>query len=400
MTVTATVGTPSYVDPIPVTFTATVSATNSSATVPTGETVEFYDQTTGNDLGTGTYDTSSQQWTLNTSDVAMDGDTIVAVYSGDGNFAGSQGTATVVGHTLSVDSPVVTYPSGSDDAYTFQGDVVTLSDGVSNLDGAAFTVAIDWGDGGQPETYSFAAPTNAWEPSPFTVAHYYETATGTCSVGVTVTASDGRTASPDPNPTSVNTCNPGPIVTISATSDGNGGWSLTAGAYEPWDQDATFPTFQWNTPDVTSTGNTVAFTQQEWSDLTAQSTLTVTDGNGAATTVSAIDQYGQDAWLEMWPAPPQQPMVTITESDTGQTVQAGQAATFDIHVDWGSTLSSLITVYYETVDGTAKDGIDYQSARGAKSVEIYHNWETGEGDATIRCRLPPGFTAGRTRRFR
>ena len=158
VTVTATVGTPTYVDPIPVTFTATVSATNSSATVPTGETVEFYDQTTGNDLGTGTYDTTSQQWTLNTSDVAMDGDTVVAVYSGDGNFAGSQGTATVVGHTLSVDSPVVTYPSGSDDAYTFQGDVVTLSDGVSGLDGAAFTVTIDWGDGGQPETYSFAAP--------------------------------------------------------------------------------------------------------------------------------------------------------------------------------------------------------------------------------------------------
>ncbi len=364
----------------------------------------FYDSST--DLGAGVLNESGA-WTFTTSAFALGSHAIAAVYSGDDNFAGSQSdpnqsgaTVNVKGETLSIGDLVVTSPD-PDEAYAGEGDLVTVSEeSISNLDGAAFTVEVDWGDGGAAETYSFAAPTNAWEATPFTVAHYYETATGTCSVGVTVTASDGRTASPDPNPASVNACDPGPVVTIAATSDGNGGWYLSAGAYEPWDQDATFPTFQWNTPDVTSTGNTVAFTQQEWSDLTAQSTLTVTDGNGAATTVSAIDQYGQDAWLEMWPAPPQQPMVTITESDTGQTVQAGQAATFDIHVDWGSTFSSSITVYYETVDGTAKDGIDYQWARGAQSVESTIIGRPARATPRSRCRLRPGFTAGRTRRFR
>jgi hypothetical protein len=83
-----------------VTFTATVSATSGA---PTGGSVDFYDTTTGTDLGLGTFGGSrgtASTWTLatgvNTSNPinVMAGDTITATYTAGSGFADSSGTTT------------------------------------------------------------------------------------------------------------------------------------------------------------------------------------------------------------------------------------------------------------------------------------------------------------------
>ena len=69
--------------------------------------------------------------------------------------------------------------------------MATLSDTVSGLDGAASTVKVNWGDGGDAEEFPFAAGASS-----FSVQHYYDpsTANGTdpYHATVTVTASDRR----------------------------------------------------------------------------------------------------------------------------------------------------------------------------------------------------------------
>ena len=118
----------------------------------------------------------------------------MAVYSGDNNFAGSQSdaqsgeTVAVQGETLTLGTASVVGPAYGDG--DFRG-VATLSDTVSGLDGAAFTVKVNWGDGGDAEEFPFAAGASS-----FSVQHYYDpsTANGTdpYHATVTVTASDRR----------------------------------------------------------------------------------------------------------------------------------------------------------------------------------------------------------------
>ncbi|HWW23083.1 MAG TPA: Ig-like domain repeat protein [Edaphobacter sp.] len=76
-----------------VTFTATVTPTQSGGVGPTG-TVSFYDGTTL--LGTGTLGLVSGSYiaTFQTSALSIGTHTITATYSGDGNYAGSSGTMT------------------------------------------------------------------------------------------------------------------------------------------------------------------------------------------------------------------------------------------------------------------------------------------------------------------
>ena len=67
-----------------VTFTATVASVVSGNGPPTG-TVDFYDETTGVDLGTATLQSNGTA-ALTISDLAAGGHAIIATYSGDSNF--------------------------------------------------------------------------------------------------------------------------------------------------------------------------------------------------------------------------------------------------------------------------------------------------------------------------
>ena len=77
-----------------VTLTATVSAAAPGAGTPTG-TVDFFDQSTGTDLGTATLTLVNGQEvaTLTTTSLAVGSHTITATYAGDGNFGSSSGQA-------------------------------------------------------------------------------------------------------------------------------------------------------------------------------------------------------------------------------------------------------------------------------------------------------------------
>ena len=73
---------------------------------------------------------------------------------------------------------------------------------------------------------------------------------------------------------------PGPLISTAGTPDSNadGGYSFVATAFEPWDANAVL-TYQWTTPDLSSTQTSVAFTAQELTDaISGGGTLTVTDG--------------------------------------------------------------------------------------------------------------------------
>ena len=138
-TFVATSTSPTYVNGS-VELDATVSVVTGQGT-PTGS-VEFYDGST--DVGAGTAG-SNGQWSLTTSAVPPGNQVIAAVYSGDDNFTGSQSGGTsvnVVGDGLSLGNSLsLRWGTIS------EGNAATLSGTVSGLDGVAFSVAVDWGDG-------------------------------------------------------------------------------------------------------------------------------------------------------------------------------------------------------------------------------------------------------------
>jgi hypothetical protein len=128
-----------------VTFTATVAAETGSTAPRTGS-FDFYDATSGHDLGLGSFSGSSgttSTWTLTTGAKTFNvtaGDTITATYTPGVGFAGSSGTTTevvtpallkVAGITA-IDkvyngNPVATLDtSGAALVGVFSGDVVTL----------------------------------------------------------------------------------------------------------------------------------------------------------------------------------------------------------------------------------------------------------------------------------
>ena len=85
-----------------VTFKSAVTSTVSGNGTPTGA-VDFYDETTGIDLGT--YPLDNEIATFSTSDLVAGSYAITAAYSGDNKFPSSQSTVsiTVVGQTLSLE---------------------------------------------------------------------------------------------------------------------------------------------------------------------------------------------------------------------------------------------------------------------------------------------------------
>ena len=321
----------------------------------------------------------------------MDGHTITAVYSGDGNFAGSQSqgqqNATVVGNPLSI-GDVLTDGSNAE-VNLSAGDVATVSGSVSGLDGSAFMVTVNWGDGSDAEQFAYGAGQTSFSAGhvyvpevsggPVTLTSWTDPsgcagtiATQDDTIIVTVISSDGRTATPS-NAPGVAILDSGPSVGFANDPDGSGGYTFIATGSELWDQSAQL-NYQWNTPDVNTSGNSIALNATQWGDTQAWGgAVTVTDAIGAAAVWS--DPY----WLASGPALSPQPTVSVTETDTNQTVQAGQAATFDIHVDWRKHLTlrrlRFITKLWTGRPRTAS----ITNRASGRSPWNYDNWEAGEG---------------------
>ncbi len=325
-----------------------------------------------------------------TSDLALGNHTIVAIYSGDDNFSSSESTdpngssasVSVVGQTLSINIGLVTSQAPGTTCY-YEGDLATLPVNISNLYGAAFTVTVDWGDGNPAEKFGFAGGEDS---ASVTLTHLYNAGNGTRTISAEVTPTDPSDTRQASATTPVTVYDPGPLISTAGTPDSNadGGYSFVATAFEPWDANAVL-TYQWTTPDLSSTQTSVAFTAQELTDaISGGGTLTVTDGAGVSTTVPACD------WGASLPAPIM-PTVSISESDPNQTVLEGGKANFDIHVNWPQEDQvPKITVYYETVDGTGTAPTDYASSDGVVPVSIPY----GQSDATIQVATTPGVDDG------
>ena len=172
----------------PVTLTATVASVVSGSGTPTG-TVDFYDQTTGIDLGTASL--ASGVASLSVSGLALGDHDIVAAYSGDENFPATASTRnrSIIGQSLAIDN--IQAPST-----VTKGSIVTLSANVRILTAAGFTLTINWGSyQGGSVGVTYPAGTTS-----FSLTHHYVDSGFnpfiiTFPVAISVTSTDGRTAS-------------------------------------------------------------------------------------------------------------------------------------------------------------------------------------------------------------
>ena len=100
-------------------------------------------------------------WGTPSYNLGVGGYSVIAVYGGDANFTGSQsgGAAmNVVGEPITITNAVV----GDYFCYSvvYEGDDGVLQGDVSGLDGAGYTLNVDWGDGqsGGSGTQTFSFP--------------------------------------------------------------------------------------------------------------------------------------------------------------------------------------------------------------------------------------------------
>ncbi len=406
---------PTYSDQL--TFTATVSPTVSGMAIPAidgegnAETVDFQDQTTGQDLGTVALTANSDgtaSAVFQTSDLALGSHTIIAVYSGDDNFAssastdtnGSSAAVTVVGEALSFAS--LYRPGGGPTGS--QGGIDILYGRISGLDGAAFRVTVVWGDGQTSDSDNGGQPFYcAAGTTTFLVTHYYAVP-GDFTLDVTATAADGRQVE-DNSSVSLNVTPAAPSVILDPPPVPEGGfaqhpdseYTVSAEAFSP---DPASLTYEWTLEGTTvlSTGSSsVTVTGAEYDDVW----LTV-GSSGGATTVTLCDPTQTIGVVEGLPAAP---TLTITESDANQMVFEGDVATFDVHATWAAwTMSPLGTasqgwwvssalpnVDYSTMDASGAAPADYVSTRGPRPVafgNVTYDSATGmySADGTITVR--------------
>jgi autotransporter-associated beta strand protein len=129
-TVSSSASPSTYGQPVPVTFTATVAANSPGAGTATGTVNFFADSPTGTPLGSGTLNQGSPDVaSYQTTAIQLQGGshTIYAVYQGDSNFLGGQGsTLQTVQRATTVTSDVSTTNNAS-----FYGQPITLSASVA-----------------------------------------------------------------------------------------------------------------------------------------------------------------------------------------------------------------------------------------------------------------------------
>ncbi len=229
---------------------------------------------------------------------------------------------------------------------------------------------------------------------------------------VTVTAADNRTAAAN-NAASVTVVDPGPTITANEPDSpdgfyGAGPIQFAATANEPWDPNAQFTAEwveSWGTgpgPEIgdptTGTGTLAASASIDSETLGVMQFdhggLLVTDGNGAYSFLPVT------SWL-MFQSAPQQPTVSITETDPNGMVFEGDAANFKIAVQFaaGTPWQTAATIYYQTVDGTAAGGTDYVSTDGPHYVTVYSPDGGGEVDATFTVSTTGGIDGGGDKTF-
>jgi len=314
---------------------------------------------------------------------------ITAVYSGDDNFASSQSTdpngssasVNVVGETLSLDCSGETL---------FEGDVGSVSGTVSNLDGAAFTVEVDWGDGhnGQPdiEDFYFSAVPDS-PPASFSVNHIFmldstagqvtvtaygvsgnyawTQASETYTISVTVFPTDTADDRQATGGASVTVIDPGPRTMVFSNMPSDpvySNWpdpfSATATAYEAWNPSPGM-TYEWIAPDGSQMCEGATCNDIEWVYMPGVGVY-ATDANGAASKFYFIP------WVNTLP---DEPTVSISETDPNQPVLGGGYADFNIHADAGSSQPTApVTVFYSTMDPSGVAPRAYGSTYGPAEV--------------------------------
>ena len=140
----------------PVTFTATVSA-QSGSTAPTAGSVDFYDTTTGPDLGLGTFGSSTgttSTWTLTTGVKTFNvtaGDTITATYTAGTGFNGSSGTTTQTVTAIPITASGITAANK-----TYNGNTTATLQGLAtaSLSGVVSGDAVTLGTSGAAGTFA------------------------------------------------------------------------------------------------------------------------------------------------------------------------------------------------------------------------------------------------------
>ena len=180
----------------------------------------------------------------------------------------------------------------------YDGGVLAVSGDVSGLDGGAFTVKVDWGDGAGTQSFLFAAGQTS-----FSVRHCYDGPTGTCSISLSVVPTDNSDQREADYTTGTSLIDPGPVVTLTGfPQDTSSPCRLVAAAYEWWNPDAPegYYTYHWAAADVDISDQAEADFPADGGEVTLDAAiqsgfghLTVTDnfGNGTTTTVSANQWY-------------------------------------------------------------------------------------------------------------
>ena len=385
--IAVTTPTPSPVFGQPVHITAAVSMQSPANGVPTGS-VDFYDETTDTDLGTVDLDANGVA-TLTASGLALGNHTIDISYSGDDNVESQESSTplNVVGEPLAIQGLGVT-------PYVEQGNVATLSGSVPNIDGAAFTLSVNWGDGADPESFQYAAGTSI-----FSVNHYYpQDSEPSYSIHADALSSDGRTADAD---TQTNVVSLPPSVVI----DGLPAGSLDTTTYTltpvVWDPRQVITGYTWwassQDPVSRQEGTGATFNFQAIAGVTYEVGLTALEGGMqiARTAVMAGDPGCQ--WT------PDTPTLSVAEKDPGGMVLDGSPAAFDIHLVAGANgVTGPVTVFYNTVDGSGQAANDYQSSDGPQELVFkpIQPLQPGQSmDQTIYVQTMGGFNDGTDKTF-
>ncbi len=353
----------------PITYTATVSAADSSAV--NGGTVDFYDEASGTDLGTAAVVGGVATFTT-TSELAGP-NAVGCTFGGDGNLDTSN--STVNGDVGP--APVIDV-SGAGEVN--KGAITTISASVANLHGLPFRVLVNWGGNqGSPDTVAYPPGTTG-----FSLAHQYVDADGQAfdiayTVGITVESLDGTVVyaqtstsiqGTDPGE-SVNVINSVPFITVGTPV------TLTAVVADPGENDSSY-TYAWDvwpsggTPLQPGSGSTYTFTPDQ--DATYNWRLDVTDTDGVTTEVGnaiANSAASGGTWQ------PDTPSVTIQQCDadgnpTAAPVIGGNTAYFKVSVSGNMPDQGNVVVYYRTTDGGAQGGIDYVPT-GGSSKTLYYN---------------------------
>ena len=192
----------------PVTFTATVAAQTGS-TAPTAGSVDFFDTTTGHDLGLGAWAGSAgttSTWTLATGAKSFHvttGDTITATYTAGTGFAGSSGTTTQTVTARAITVTAVTSTKGYDGTVTASVTPTISGGSLVGGDTAAFTETFDTRNIGGGKTLAVGGSVSDGNGGGNYTAVFVANTTGSVTVrAITVTAAastktyDGTTSSP------------------------------------------------------------------------------------------------------------------------------------------------------------------------------------------------------------